>query len=58
MKIKTYPVQYLESEWQEIKEISFAQNKSIKQFIDEAIRQKVKEEKGKSAITGKQKERS
>ena len=45
MKIITYPVQYLENEWQEIKEIAFTQNKSIKQFIDEAIKQKVKEVK-------------
>ncbi len=45
MKIKTYPVQYTETEWQEIKTYAFNQKKSLKQFIDEAIKAKIQEVK-------------
>ena len=47
MKIKTYPLQFTEEYLKHIEEIAKKQNKTIKDFILEAIKQEIKKwEKG------------
>lgn len=42
MKIVTYNLKYTQDEWAKIKATASLEAKSIKQFIDEAIQEKIK----------------
>lgn len=47
MKIKTYPLQFIEEYLKYIEEVAKKQNKTIKDFILEAIKEKIEKwEKG------------
>jgi len=41
MKIKTFPLQFIDIELQEIKEVAEQQNLSMKDFMKEAIKEKI-----------------